>query len=321
MNNKDSTSNIVETEEFRIVVEEAQQWTNLFHRYEGWTGGDGIYAIPLSGYEGPGKADETKTLFVFGDSFIGKVNRETMVRYNHYMVNNTLALLDGGKPTDSRMRFIWGKNGDGSRSSVFVPTTPKVRGKKCWYWLQDGFCLSGNVYILPMLVEKDQSGGEGFRFKATGVSMIKIPVGANGPELQKHTQMDTPLFHLNESRTLYFGAGIMPQTVEAGTSKPDGYIYIYGRYEKEEIKLAVARVKVEDFEDFGRWRFWDGKRWSRDICDTAPLGRGGPELSVTLMESGPLKDKYLMVSMHVEQELYIRRAKTVLPTGFPSAGR
>jgi len=306
MDAENPTVSIVEAEDFRVIVEEAPQWSNLFRRYEGWTGADGIYAIPLSGYEASGKADKTRTLFVFSDSFIGKMDRETMERRDFRMINNSLALLDGGVPDDSQIRFVWGKNGDGSKSSVFIPETPNTRGKKCWYWLQDGVFLHDNIYILPMVIESDPSGKEGFGFRFSGLSMIKIPVDSDVPELQNHTQIDAPLLHVNESRTLYFGAGIMPNTVEAGAPDPDGYVYVYGRYQKGEVKLAVARVKAEDFEDFSKWRFWDGKAWSSNIEDTAPLGRGGPELSVTPVKSGPLAGKYLMVSMHVERDLYIR---------------
>lgn len=306
MNVKNQIVGIVEAEGLQIIVEGAPQWSDLFKRYEGWTGGDGIYAIPLSGYEAPDKADKTKTLFVFSDTFIGQVDPKTMKRLYFFMINNSLALLSGGKPDESQIRFIWGKNGDGSQSSVFVPETPNTRGKKRWYWLQDGVYLHGNVYILPMVIESDPSGKEGFEFKLAGLSMIKIPIESSVPELQKHTQMDTPLLHKNESRTLYFGAGIMPNTVEAGAPEPDGYVYIYGRYEKGEVKLTVSRVKAEDFEDFSKWRFWDGNEWSENIEDTAPLGRGGPELSVTPVQSGQLAGKYLMVSMHVERDLYIR---------------
>ncbi|MBD3182675.1 DUF4185 domain-containing protein [Candidatus Poribacteria bacterium] len=306
MNIKNSTAKVVKTEGFRITVEEASQWSNLFKRHEGWTGADGIYSIPLSGYEAQGKADKTQTLFVFSDTFIGQIDQETTKRQNFCMINNSLALLGGDIPDNDQIRFIWGKNGDGSRSSVFTPETAGTKGKKCWYWLQDGVFLNGNVYILPMVIESGPSGKEGFKFRLSDLAMIKIPVSSNVPDLQKHTQVDTPFLHINEVRTLYFGAGIMPNTVEADAPKPDGYVYIYGRYEAGEIKLAVARVKPEDFEDFSKWRFWDGKIWSSEIADTVPLGRGGPELSVTPVQSGPLEGKYLMVSMHVERDLYIR---------------
>ena len=310
MDTENTTANIVEIEGLRIVVEEAPQWNDLFRRYEGWTGADGIYGIPLSGYEGRGKANETKTMFVFSDSFIGQVDPETGERRDFCMINNSLALIDGGEPVAGKIHFIWGKNASGSPSSVFTPTTPSASGKKCWYWLQDGVFLHGNIYILPMLIEPNPAGGEGFAFKASGVSMIKIPVSANGPELQRHTQIDAPFFHVDEVRSLYFGAGIMPNTVEAGATRPDGYVYVYGRYHRGEVKLAVARVEAENFEDFSRWRFWDGAAWSENIGDTATLGRGGPELSVTPIEGGPLEGKYLMVSMHVERDLYIRMGES-----------
>ena len=301
-----TAAKVVETQGLRILVEPAVQWSDLFRRYGGWTGADGVYAIPLSGYEGPGKADKTKTLFVFGDSFIGQVDRKTMRRRDFGMVNNTLALLDGARPAADKMRFIWGTRGNGGESAAFVPTTPKTRGRKYWYWLQDGVCLRGKVYLLPMVIERDPSGPKGFAFRTRGVSMIRIPVRAKGPDLDKHTQTDTPLFHVNRARTLFFGAAITPNTVVAGAPKPDGYVYVYGRYHKAGIKLAVARVKPGDFEDIDKWRFWDGKTWSRNIGDAAPLGTGGAELSVTPVASGPLKGKYLMVSMHVERDLYIR---------------
>ena len=47
---------VTEAGAMRIMVEAAPAWSGLFRRREGWTGADAIYAIPLSGYEGPGRA-------------------------------------------------------------------------------------------------------------------------------------------------------------------------------------------------------------------------------------------------------------------------
>lgn len=52
----------------------------------------------------------------------------------------------------------------------------------------------------------------------------------------------------------------MANTVEAGALDPDGYVYVYGRN-----SLFVSRVLADDFEDFSKWRFWDGALWSEDI--------------------------------------------------------
>ena len=93
----------------RIAVREAPEWTALFRREAEWTGGDGIYAIPLSGYEGPGRANAGRQVFVFGDTFIGRVDPATGARRDFDMVYNTLAYLDGGQPDAERIEFVWGK--------------------------------------------------------------------------------------------------------------------------------------------------------------------------------------------------------------------
>lgn len=293
----------------RIHVREAPEWTALFKRQQGWTGSDGIYALPLSGYEGPGRAEEGRQVLIFGDTFVGEVD-ERRARQNYRMVYNTLATLDGGRPDAARLRFLWGENGDGGDGTFFAPSTPRATEVgECWYWLQDGFVRDGYFYLMPMLVAKDLDGPPGFQFRDFGTCLIKVPLGAEGPEWARHVQVDAPFFHLDDRRKLFFGAAFMPNTEAAGAPDPDGSIYIYGRYQgkgDDEIKLAVARVESAAFEDWDAWRFWDGGGWSAEIADTAELGRGGPELSVTPVTSGALEGKYLLVSMHVERDLYIR---------------
>ena len=300
---------ITTTANLRITAREAPEWTALFRRQEQWTGGDGIYAIPLSGHEGPGQADQTRQVFIFGDTFIGQLDPATAERRDFTMVYNTLALLDGGQADPTKLRFIWNTD-DGTPKAVFEPTTEKsVQGGECWYWLQDGLALDGYMYLMPMLVKQDSDGPPGFQFRDFGVCLLKTPIGEDGLDLTRHQQLDTPLFDVDARRKLYFGAAFMPNTHTAGAPDPDGYIYAYGRYHgngDDEVKLAVARVAETAFEDFTQWTYWDGTHWNADISATAPLGRGGPELSVTPVAEGPLKGKYLLVSMHVERDLYIR---------------
>ncbi|NKB68595.1 MAG: DUF4185 domain-containing protein [Candidatus Latescibacteria bacterium] len=294
----------------RFEVEAAQDWTELLQRWDGWTGSDGIYAVPLSGYEAPGRAGEGGQILVFGDTFIGQVDAQTRQRRGSTMVYNTLGVLSGGQPNPERLRFIWGQGNEGQPAAVFTPTTSQAQGQgKCWYWLQDGFVHNGRMYLMPMLVRDDPAGSEGFKFRDFGVCLIKIPIGPDGLQVEAHEQIDTPFFHVDKRRKLYFGAAFMPLTERAGAPDPDGHIYVYGRYQAvggDQVELAVARVPQERFEDWDQWRFWDGERWNEDIGATAPLGRGGPELSVTPVADGPLKGRYMLVSMHVERHLYVR---------------
>lgn len=103
-------------------------------------------------------------------------------------------------------------------------------------------------------------------------------------------QVDTPLHFIpaDGRGEMIFGAGIMANTAEAGAPHPDGYIYIYGTQNDPFIKkLVAARVLPNEFEDFGKWRFWDGAAWSPDIETAAPLAnRISSELSVSPLPDG-----------------------------------
>jgi hypothetical protein len=290
-----------------LSVKKADDWTALFDRHRGWTGADGIFAIPLTGYEGPDHAAGAKTLFVFSDTFIGEVDA-TGARKNSTMINNSMAILDGAQPDSNKIKFIWGgtgltgtATGSAGAASAFIPNLPSTEGKKAWYWLQDGFCHKGVVYNLPLIVEPNPDAEDGWKFKETGIALIRIPLGANGePDMAKATQKETPLYHTG-AKTFYFGCGIFANTAEAGAPDPDDSVYVYGRN-----ALYVARVKADEFEDFAKWRYWDGKGWSADIDKAASLGLGGPELSVMPITQGALKGKFVLLSSMLGPDLYVR---------------
>lgn len=251
--------------------------------------------------EGPDRTDQAKTLFLFSDTFIGQVDA-TGARKNARMIHNSVAILDGIEPDSAKMKFIWNKDSVGLPQSVFVPNTANTRGKANWYWLQDGFCHNKTVYIFGLIVSVDSTGAPGFMFKTTGVGLIKIPLELNGrPDLAKQSQLDVPLYFKSGNKTISFGNGVMPNTVEALAPSPDGYLYVYGGQ-----SLCVARIAVDSLDDSTAWHYWDGKSWSQDISASASLGEGGSELSVTPVTQGSLKGKYLMVSMSLDANVFIR---------------
>ncbi|MBW8889574.1 MAG: hypothetical protein JF616_17600 [Fibrobacteres bacterium] len=282
-------------------VEKADSWSALFKRGEGWTGADGIFSIPLSGYEGPGHASGGKTLFVFSDTFIGHVDSSTGARKNAVLINNSLAVLDGDQPDPARIRFLWGSTDKAAPTAAFVPDLPSTAGRQAWYWLQDGFARNGYVYDLPIIMARDTTGAPGFQFKVTGVALLKIPLDSNGdPDMAHAVQRETPLFH-GGAKPFYFGCGIFVNTRSAGAPDPDDSVYVYGR-----DGLYVARVQADEFEDFGKWRYWDGQGWNEDIAKSASLGLGGPELSVIAIDAGALRGKYLLTTMGLENKLFVR---------------
>ena len=133
-----------------------------------------------------------------------------------------------------------------------------------------------------------------FNFAVSGVSLVSLPLDSPDP-LGAQTQVDTPLHVVpGDGRgEMIFGAGLMPNTAEAGAPRPDGYVYAYG-HQNDPLnkKLLVARVMPADIASFEAWRFWDGYGWVADPSLAAPVtDRVSSELSVTPLPDG----RYVLV--------------------------
>ena len=261
----------------KYSVEKVPEWTELFRRTSGWTGADGIFSYH--------DQQSGKNLFVFSDTWIGEVDSKTRERKKWKMINNSMATMSG-----KQIEFHWNKKGD---SSLFVPEQAKG-----WYWLQDGFIHKSHFYNFPMRIEKDPNGAEGFQFKTAAVDILKVSLKDGLPQSESSQKIDGHLLTKINGHELFYGAGVY---------REGDFVYVYGRLHKDfVVYLTVARVKVNGVEDRKAWRFWDGKNWNDDIQKSELLGEGGPELSVTKMKSGLLKGKYLLCSMPISRELFVR---------------
>jgi hypothetical protein len=139
-------------------------------------------------------------------------------------------------------------------------------GKKEHFWLGDGFInqeKDNTLYIFAYHIEVTGSGV--FDFKEPGVSLVAIPKEHQRPPFAGQRQIKTP-FHINTEATGEgnFGAGVLVNTRKAGAPHPDGYVYVYACTGKDK-NLIAARVKPPDFEDFSKWRFWNGMKWVAEM--------------------------------------------------------
>ncbi|GGD83140.1 DUF4185 domain-containing protein [Paenibacillus nasutitermitis] len=279
-----------------LAAEQDEAWTRLFHRQEIWSGADGIYSIPFNGVETHGRAGGTKTLFLFGDTFVGGVDKTTDERLSPVMLNNTMAVLEGDKPDPDAITFLWNSGGD-SPASAIAPTTPKALSEAdTYYWLQDGAAIGGAFYCFPLIIGPDPDGPEGFQFAVHGVTMVSAPMGERGPELDKQVQVDTPLsFVSSGGHSTYFGAAVMPNTAEAGVPNPDGYVYVYGIQNDKAAKLVAARAPAGDFVNFDSWTYWNGGEWTARKEDCVPIvEETSCEVSVSPMVGGFLDGQYVI---------------------------
>lgn len=299
-----------------IAVEPAPEWEELFSRYDGWSGADGIFSIPLNGYDAAGEANETSTLFLFSDTFAGRVDPLTFQRHQASMLHNSLGLLAGGDPNAAAIEFMWMP--EGADVHLFTPKTQAVP-KGSWYWLQDGIAIDDHIYIFP-LVMVSSAGEPGFNFAIHDVNMIKLPIVDRQPDVNRQEQFETPLYAKlpDGSGAILFGAGIMDHSEQSGAPDPDGYVYVYGYKDIQSgnKQLVAARVKREQFEDFAQWRFWNGEEWSPNILESATLAHGvSPEMSVTPMAAGSMDGQYLLVSEKDTMSGYISISTGDSPVG------
>lgn len=280
-----------------LAAEPAGDWDAMFRRSSGWSGADGIYSIPLNGCEAPtgDPNSSARTLFLFGDTFIGEVDRASGRRLATEMINNTFAVLEGVEPSPDHIRFYWNEGEAGRAASVILAETiASRRHQGTYYWLQDGISVGGYFYCFPMIIGPDPEGPEGFQFALHGVTLVRAPLGPDGPDMSRQEQFDTPLHFTSEGGyTTYFGAAAMPNTVEAGASRPDGYVYVYGLQQTGVTKLVAARVPESQLIQMDAWQFWDGEQWTAERERTAPvLGQVSCEASVSAITAGPLQGQY-----------------------------
>ena len=254
-------------------VEPAEEWSALFDRDSGWVGADGAYSIPLSGSEAYEPQDtEKRTLFLFGDTFVGEVKENGERTSGTAMVNNTAAMLRGSAPRPRRIRFYHHTGEDGEPGALFVPSASET-GSEGWYWPMDGAVVGDTIYIFASRIRPAEVSSDAFNFAQDGVVLLQSDVG-DVTKFRSYRQTETPLYDEREGEEgdVVFGGAVMVNTEKAGSPDPDGFVYVYGlRNAPFNKKLLAARVRPEGLADFGRWRFWDGEGWSTSIKDAAPL--------------------------------------------------
>lgn len=275
---------------FFYSVEEAPEWTKLFHRTSGWIGADGVFSIPLVPANEVMQG-EKKVLFVFSDTMIGKV-RNGELQKGSTMVNNSIAYLEGNNPDTSKITFYPDKGNKKDIQTLFIPHTEHSQ-KGDYYWLGDGFShssVNGNIYVFAYRM-RNMSNKE-WSFKQVGNVLLILEQKDEFP-FYTYRQVETPFYIEGEEEieNSSLGAGVFANIKSDDVPHPDGYIYVYGvRGEKKD--LIVARVLPENFENFEKWRFWNEGEWEIGIHQASTITDSvSNELSVTPLTNG----KYALI--------------------------
>lgn len=264
------------------TVARAPEWTALFKRDSGWFGGDGIFAIPLSGVDSQKEVSDDTVLFVFSDTMVGEIE-DGKLQPGYKMVNNSMARISGGTANKENIEFLVAKDGENNPATLFTPQTPDSHPDD-YYWLGDGFVnqqKGGDTYLFAYRIRNTNDGSQ-FPFKEVGNALLVLPNGSQFP-FEDARQLDIPFFASTGGDAPYvsFGVGVLANTPEAGVPNGDGYVYVYGVHGMDK-QMVAARVKPEDIEDFSQWEFWGGEQWSNEVENLAAINDSvSNELSVT----------------------------------------
>jgi hypothetical protein len=231
----------------------APNWDAKFQQTDGWIGGDGAYSVAIT---------PERTVWLFSDSFVGKVREGK--RTEATMVNNAVGVQEGHGES-SRFRFVVGKNKEGNPAAIVVP--PDGRG---WFWIADGVCIEGKLYLFLPQIEK-KAGDEGaFGFQQVAQWLATVANPLDDPTEWRVEYQKLPFSEFSEKRSILFGCAVL---------RVDQNVYIYGIDELSvkpfpNKRMVLARVKAESLADPSSWRFFHDGQWISDFQNATPLASG-----------------------------------------------
>ncbi len=187
----------------------------------GWTGGDGAVSLLLP---------DGRTLWMFGDSFLGMVAADGRRSADTPFIRNCLLIQ-----ADGRLTPRYGQR-DGVPAAFFRPEDPDE-----WYWPGDGTVQGQHLFVFLHRFRQTHPGLWGWQWTGTDLARLGLP------DLGLETITPLPTTH-----GIRWGAALLEH---------QGQIYIYGVVDKAGQRyLHVARTPAGPFA--GVWSYFDGRSWS-----------------------------------------------------------
>jgi hypothetical protein len=252
----------------QFTVERLPSYEALFQRTEGWTGGDGVFSVRL---------DSDSILWLFGDTFIGDVKNGQHV--NAVLVNNTIAIQTGRKPSPDDIKFFYGKSAPDKPEALVKP-----QDGIGWYWPYHGVRTEEGLFLFLIQVNRAE-GPSGFDFKLVATWLVKVPNPDDPPDRWRFIQEKIPWSHENR----LFGSSILVKGEEC---------FIYGTVEETTKglpgkKMILAKAPLIQINDFGRWRFYSRGEWLKEADGAEFIAENvANEFSVSFQ---PGINRYLLV--------------------------
>ncbi|HVJ84949.1 MAG TPA: DUF4185 domain-containing protein [Caulifigura sp.] len=247
----------------------APELNSRFRPEQGWIGGDGAQSVDLG---------DGRTLWLYGDTWVGTIDNGRRSRAR--IVRNSVGIQCAA---ESPCEFVVRKNDQGRAADFISPADG--RG---WLWFESGVMVKGRLYLFLMQADRP------IDFKrpdhqplAMWLAVVENPL--DDPIDWCISQTRLPFAYYGEKHDVTFGCSTIVQ---------GDHLYVYGTHDSSRLMtqyryLTVARVPLDDIENFSAWRFQRKGRWGRDFLHAGHIADFmASELSVTHL---PELDQYLMV--------------------------
>lgn len=234
-----------------ISVEIDSVYDQLFRANEtGWLGSDAATSIVLS---------PLKTLWLFGDTFLGKIIDGRRVPDRDY-INNCIVIQDRKKKPAESLQYYWKK--ENGQDIAFFPHFPGTSGK--YYWATSGIRLDDKLLIFCFSLNRDWSQG----WIAGTVSIVIDNPDDNPMEWNlEYYDMNLGDDHFGIHSAVYYES---PWVYYLGYHDSGGNV--------KKRKAILARSSISDAvnglksEDFEYWKQTDnGSKWGKKSENLVPL--------------------------------------------------
>lgn len=238
-------------------------YNSLIRKFNGgWIAGDATFSIALPGQ---------RTLWLFGDSFIGKVNPDNSIVSGAKMIRNCAVLQDG----DSMSAHF---GGTFQNPKSFVSSADD---NSDWYWPEHGILENDTLKIFfSEFVLASGPAGFNFKYKAAKLALITYP---------DLTLVDFRTLPYYDSNGVCYGNSVLVE---------NGYTYIFGRKENDTVYHIsyphLARVPVGNI--MASWEFYNGNSWSTNPDETQKISVVAVSQQYGVFK---LKDKYVIINQEI----------------------
>jgi hypothetical protein len=228
----------------------------------GWVAGDATYSIYLP---------DGRTLWLFGDSFIGSVAPDSSLVSGAKMIRNCAVVQQ-----ENAMFALY--NGTFSSPDDFVST---LYPDSTWHWPEHGIVENDTLKIIfSEFGETD--GTPGWNFEYLNAWLVYFSY----PGLEYIKQEIIPYYQNNG---VMYGDRIMNH---------GNYTYIYGRKEvSADLNIPMPHIaRVEKGNLKGQWEFYDGNNWSADPSVSKKISDQPVSQQYGVMQH---QDKFVMITQEI----------------------